>query len=162
MRRGLALLAAPIAAVALVGCSASSPSTFAAHGNRTCADTTKTITALRTPRDPRAALAYALDRYVALEHAVSTLTDSSLPGGTVGRELRTRWLRPARASLRAADASLNRLRDAARAGDRAAASAAFATAATAGTAGVDTSLLRTRALITCAGLFTPSTPDLDW
>lgn len=158
MRR---VLAAGLLALTLAGCS-SGGSGYVSRSNHTCAETRKTIGQLKPPADPKAGLAYALDRYVAVEKAVSTLTDSSLPRGSTGRDLRARWLRPARASLETGDSDLNRLRDAARDGDRSAASSAFTTAATTGTAGVDTDLLRARSLTTCAELFTPSTPAVAW
>ncbi len=153
---------AAVAAVAVAGCSVGQPTGFVSRSNDTCATATKVVDALKAPRDPGAALAYALDRYTALEHAVSTLTDSSLPGGKSGRDLRERWLRPARASLRAGDDEMARLRDAVRRRDDAAAAVAFGSAAMAGTSGVDTTLLRTRGLIKCATLFTPNTPPTSW
>lgn len=158
MRRVLAI---GLLAITIAGCS-SGGSGYVSRSNHTCAETRKTISKLKAPTDAKAGLAYALDRYVAVEQAVSTLTDSSLPGGSAGRDLRDRWLRPARASLEAADADLNKLRDAARSGDRSAASSAFTAASAAGTAGVDTGLLRSRSLTTCAELFTASTPAADW
>ncbi len=85
----------------LAGCTVGRPSGFTARSNDTCRDATKVIDALHVPRDPITALGYALDRYTAVERAVSTLTDSSLPAGQRGRELRERWMRPARASLEA-------------------------------------------------------------
>ena len=156
MRFGLVALVAVAVAGCSAGCSVSGSSGWAHRSEHTCADANKTITKLKAPRDPKAALAYALDRYVAVEHAVSTLTDSALPGGALGRELGKLWLAPARASLEAADADLRRLRTAARAGDRTGASVAFGAATTAGTSGVDTALLRTQGLSACATLFTPA------
>jgi len=149
-----------VAVVVLAGCSVSGSSGWAHRSEHTCADANKTITKLEAPRDSTAALAYALDRYGAVEHAVSTLTDSALPGGALGRELREVWLAPARASLEAADADLRRLRAAARAGDRTGASVAFDAAITAGTSGVDTALLRTQGLSACATLFSPAPRSL--
>ncbi len=156
------LVAVAAVAAAVAGCSVGQPTGFVARSNDTCTTATKVIDALKAPRDPGAALAFALDRYTALEHAVSTLTDSSLPGGQSGRELRERWLRPARASLRGADDELARLRAAVRRRDGAAAKVAFGSAAMAGTSGVDTTLLRTRGLTRCATLFTPNTPPTSW
>jgi hypothetical protein len=150
--------AATVAVVASAGCSVGRPTGFAARSNDTCATATKTIAALRDPHDATSALAYALDRSTAVERAVSTLTDSSLPGGQAGQDLRERWLRPARSSLRAGDDDLVRLRDATRRHDVAGAVTAFGSAAAAGTSGVDTELLRSRGLTKCAGLFTPRTP----
>ena len=157
---GLLTIVLSIGSIGLASCSLGGSSGFVTRSNHTCADATKTIEALKSPRDPHAALAYALDRYVQVEHAVSTLTDSSLPGGADGRDLRDRWLRPARASLRTADASLNRLRDAVHDGDLDGVSSAFAAAAEAGTSGVDTALLRTRGLDACSTLFTPAPRSL--
>jgi hypothetical protein len=101
----LAVLAAGLLALTLAGCS-SGGSGYVSRSNHTCAETRKTIGKLKPPADPKAGLAYALDRYVAVEKAVSTLTDSSLPGGPTGRDLRDRWLRPARTSLETGDADL--------------------------------------------------------
>ena len=78
-REALRLVAVVTAAVVLAasaGCSVGRPSGFVARSNDTCATATKTVSALKKPSDPRAALAYALDRYTALEHAVGR------PGGT--------------------------------------------------------------------------------
>jgi hypothetical protein len=147
-------------AVALTGCTVGRPSGFTARSNDTCRTATKAIGALAAPHDQAAALAYALDRYTAVELAVSTLTDSSLPAGRRGRELRERWLRPARASLQAADDELTQLRDALRRHDRATAARAFASASVSGTDGVDTSLLRTQGLTDCATLFAPGTTKI--
>jgi hypothetical protein len=149
-----------VAATILIlgGCSLGRPTGFVARSNDTCATATKAITALKDPHDATSALAYTLDRYTAVERAVSTLTDSSLPGGQNGRDLREGWLRPARDSLRAGYDDLSRLRDAARRRDVAGAVRAFGSAAAAGTSGVDTALLRSRGLTECALLFTPRTP----
>jgi hypothetical protein len=161
LRSGLAaLVAAAALAGCAAGCSVGGSSGWAHRSEHTCADANKTITKLKAPGDPKAALAYALDRYVAVEHAVSELTDSTLPGGAVGRDLRTLWLAPARASLKAADVDLRRLRTAVRAGDRTGASVAFGAATTAGTSGVDTAVLRTQGLSACATLFTPAPHSL--
>ncbi|HEY2984092.1 MAG TPA: hypothetical protein VGJ38_08070 [Jatrophihabitantaceae bacterium] len=142
-------------AVTLTGCTVGRPSGFTARSDDTCRDATKVIEALHAPRDAVTALGYALDRYTAVERAVSTLTDSSLPAGQRGRELRERWLRPARASLEAAGDELLRLRDAVRRHDDGAVAQAFADASEAGTHGVDTTLLRARGLTDCATLFSP-------
>ena len=139
----------------LAGCTVGRPTGFTARSNDTCREATKVIDTLDAPHDAAASLAYALDRYTAVERAVSTLTDSSLPGGQRGRELRERWLRPARASLEAADDELLRLRAAVRRHDDGAVAQAFADASGAGTRGVDTTLLRARGLTDCAALFTP-------
>jgi hypothetical protein len=146
----------------LAGCTIGRPTGFTARSNDTCRSAAREIDALDTPRDPGTALAYALDRYTAVERAVSTLTDSGLPGGSSGRVLRERWLRPARTSLTAAGDDLLRLRTAVRRRDSAAAALAFGSAADAGTAGVDTTLLRARGLTACAVLFTPTAAPLAW
>ena len=159
MRRALVTV---LAAATLAGCAVGQPSGFTARSNDTCRTAIRAIEALDAPRNATAALAYALDRFTAVEHAVSTLTDSSLPGGQSGRDLRDRWLRPARASLESADHDLDRLRDAVRSNDHDEAVHAFAAAVQAGTAGIDTGLLRTRGLTTCASLFTPVTPPTAW
>src|SRR3954453_8953856 len=138
-------------ALLVSGCAVGRPAGFVARSNDTCTQAARTVADLAAPRT--AALAYALDRYAAFERAVSTLTDSSLPGGPRGQALRERWLRPARASLRAGDDALRRLHDAVRGHDHGAAARAFAAAATAGTAGVDVALLRSRGLTRCASLF---------
>lgn len=140
--------------MALAGCTVGRPSGFSARSNDTCRDATAVIDALDAPHDAVSTLGYALDRYTAVERAVSTLTDSSLPAGQRGRELRERWLRPARASLQAAGDELSRLRDAVRHDDDGAVAQAFADASEAGTAGVDATMLRAQGLTDCAALFT--------
>ena len=149
------MLVAGAVVATLTGCTVGGPTGFTARSDHTCREAMNAIGALDAPHDAVTALAYALDRYSAVERAVSTLTDSSLPAGQRGRELRERWLRPARASLEAADDELLRLRDAVRHRDDGAVAQAFADAAEAGTQGVDTTLLRARGLTDCAALFTP-------
>jgi hypothetical protein len=149
------VLVAGAVVATLTGCTVGGPTGFTARSDHTCREATNAIGALDAPHDAVTTLAYALDRYTAVERAVSTLTDSSLPAGQRGRELRERWLRPARASLEAADDELLRLRDAVRHRDDGAVAQAFADAAEAGTQGVDTTLLRARGLTDCAALFTP-------
>jgi hypothetical protein len=116
-----------------------------------------TITKLDRPTDPKMQMQYATDRYTAIEHVVSELTDSTLPSGSAGTRLRTDWLRPARASLAAGRESLEQLRVAVNSGNRASANSAFADTETIGTQGVDTGLLDSQGLNTCARLFVPST-----
>ena len=84
----------------LASCAVGRPSGFTARSNAICADASAAITKLSAASDPSAALRYALDRYVIVEKVVATLTDSPLPDGQTGRELRDRWLEPARTSLK--------------------------------------------------------------
>jgi hypothetical protein len=95
----------------------------------------------------------ATDRYTILEKAVSELTDSALPAGHGGDQLRTQWLRPARASLRAGRAVLVQLRDDERSDAVGAATADYQRARAIGTGGVDAALLRRDGLDRCATLF---------
>jgi hypothetical protein len=157
--------AATLAALALAGltsCAVGQPSGFTARSNATCASASAAIAKLAAASDPPAALRYALDRYVIVEKAVSTLTDSSLPNGQLGDELRDRWLRPARASLATATTTLEDLRQAVRHGNRDAAASAFAAAVITGAAGVDAGYLRSQRLDRCAALFTPAIPATTW
>jgi hypothetical protein len=62
---------------------------------------------------------------VIVEKAVATLIDSPLPDGQSGRELRNRWLQPARTSLGTATVELERLRQAVRRSDRDASASAL-------------------------------------
>ena len=114
---------------------------FTARSNATCGHASAAITKLRAASDLSAALRYTLDRYVIVEKAVATLTDSRLPDGQTGRELRDRWLQPARTSLGTATVELERLRQAVRRADRDAAASAFASAVVTGTVGVDAGYL---------------------
>jgi hypothetical protein len=149
--------AAPLALAALLlaGCAVGRPTGFTARSNSFCADGTRSIAALKQPTDPLMQMQYATDRYTAVEHTVSELTDSNLPGGSIGAQLRSGWLRPARASLVAGRVTLEQLRTAVNAGDPAAATTAFIRAEAIGTQGVDTSLLSARGLSDCVHLFTP-------
>ena len=150
------------AATILTGCAVGRPSGFTARSNATCVDASSAITKLRAASDPSAALRYALDRYVIVEKAVATLTDSRLPGGQTGHELRDRWLQPARTSLGTATVDLERLRQAVRHPDRDASASAFASAVVTGTVGVDGDYLRAQHLDKCAALFTPTVPATTW
>jgi hypothetical protein len=149
-------------AVVAAGCSVGRPAGFMSRSNQTCADADQAIMALANPDDPSAALRYALDRYVIIEKAVATVTDASLPGGATGRDLRSRWLRPARASLARGRAELEDLRQAVRGGHPGAARPAFEVAVVTGTAGVDTGYLHEQRLDRCATVFTPLVPDVAW
>jgi hypothetical protein len=153
----LALLAL-VGLLALSACAVGRPQAFTARSNSFCSDALRTITSLKTPSTPLTQIQYATDRYTALERAVSELTDSSLPGGGRGGELRDQWLRPARSSLKQGRQPLLALKNAVHADDASAAATAFRAARIVGTAGVNTSLLRSNGLVTCATLFTPTAP----
>jgi hypothetical protein len=146
----------------LTSCAVGRPSGFTARSNATCADASAAIAKLSAASDPSAALRYALDRYVIVEKAVAMLTDSRLPDGHTGRELRNRWLQPARTSLGTATVELERLRQAVRRSDHDASASTFASAAVTGTVGVDSDYLRTQRLDKCAALFTPVVPATTW
>lgn len=158
---GTAALCA-LAVTLLTACAVGRPSGFTARSNATCGDASAAIAKLSAGSDPSAGLRYALDRYVIVEKAVATLTDSRLPGGQTGRELRDRWLRPARTSLATATAQLESLRQAVRRSDREASAGAFASAVVTGTVGVDTEYLTAQRLDKCAALFTPTVPATTW
>jgi hypothetical protein len=151
------LAAMCIGACLLGGCAVGRPTGFTARSNSFCSDALTSIAKLKTPTDLKMQIQYATDRYTAVEHTVSELTDSSLPSGSAGQELRTGWLRPARASLLAGRSNLEQLRIAVNAGNTDAAATAFAQTESIGTQGVDTSLLAGRGLADCARLFTPGT-----
>jgi hypothetical protein len=151
-----------LAVTTTTGCAVGRPAGFTARSNATCADASAAITKLSSATDPSAGFRYALDRYVIVEKAVATLTDSRLPGGQTGSELRQGWLQPARMSLATATGQLESLRQAVRHADREAAASAFAAAVVTGTAGVDTDYLRSQRLDRCADLFTPTVPPTAW
>ncbi len=142
-----------VAALLLAGCAVGRPSGFAGRSNSFCSDAVTAIAALSKPTTPKQQLQYATDRYTAMDKTISELTDSALPGGDLGSELRTKWLRPARASLTAGRATLGELRDAVRGGSSS--TSAYARTQLIGTEGVDTDLLTQQHLTTCARLFTP-------
>jgi len=161
--RGIRTTALSLLAITtLAGCVVGQPSGFTARSNATCGHASAAITKLRAASDPSAALRYTLDRYVIVEKAVATLTDSRLPDGQTGRELHDRWLQPARTSLGTATVELERLRQAVRRADRDAAASAFASAVVTGTVGVDAGYLLAQRLDKCAALFTPSVPPTTW
>jgi hypothetical protein len=145
-----------LATVLLAGCAVGRPQAFTARSNSFCSDALIGIGKLRDPHTPLEQMQYALDRYTLVEKAVSELTDSSLPGGSTGDELRTKWLRPARAALTQGRTVLAGLREVIHDGDSASITRAFDVARNIGTEGTDTSLLRTRGLNRCASLFSPS------
>ncbi len=146
----------------LASCAVGRPSGFTARSNATCADASAAIAKLSAASDPSAALSYALDRYVIVEKAVATLTDSRFPDGQTGRGLRDRWLEPARTSLGTATVELERLRQALRRSDRDGSAGAFASAVVTGTVGVDAGYLMAQQLDKCAALFTPAVPATTW
>jgi hypothetical protein len=152
----LRLVAGLSVIVLLTGCDVGRPTSFTGRSNSFCSDTVHQISALKPPLTPKAHLQYATDRYTAVEHLVSELTDSSLPGGSTGQQLRSRWLRPARASLTAGRTVLADLRSAVLADDNASITTTFAATNAIGTAGVDLNLLRAHGLNTCARVFTPT------
>lgn len=142
--------------VLLTGCDVGRPTSFTGRTNSFCSDTVQQISALKPPLTPKAHLQFATDRYTAVEHLVSELTDSSLPGDTAGQQLRSLWLRPARTSLTAGRTVLAELRSAVLADDSASITSTFSASNAIGTAGVDLALLRSRGLTTCARAFTPT------
>jgi hypothetical protein len=148
------LLAAGLPLILLTGCALGRPQAFTARSNSFCSDALRGIDKLPAPATTLQQMQFATDRYTIVEKAVSELTDSRLPGGRVGDDLRARWLRPARADLSQGRVVLGQLRDALRAEDAAAATGAFDRARAVGTAGVDTTMLRTQGLDRCAVLFT--------
>ena len=142
-------------AVLLAGCAVGRPSGFVGRSNSFCSDALTTIGALVKPTTTKAQLQYATDRYTAMDKTISELTDSTLPAGSVGSELRTKWLRPARASLTAGRSALETLRR--DLSSHSSSTAAFARTQQIGVEGVDTDLLAAQHLTTCARLFTPTT-----
>lgn len=152
----------------LAGCDLGHPGGFTARSNSYCAASAKQIAALSTPHTAKAQLQYAMDRYTIMEHLVSVMTDSSLPGGTAGAQLRAGWLRPARASLTDGRTVLADLRAAVNTHPAATAPAGpaagtqptelteFDDALAIGTQHVDTDLLRSRGLVDCAKVFEPT------
>jgi hypothetical protein len=140
----------------LAGCDLGHPGGFTAGSNSFCGAASKQIGQLARPTTPKAQLQYATDRYTVIEHLVSETTDSSLPGGTEGAQVRDHWLRPARASLVQGRSVLVALRDAANQHDVAGADVQFGHSLAIGTQDVDTSLLRTHGLTQCANVFEPT------
>jgi hypothetical protein len=151
-----------LGALALAGCSSSGPATAHAtvQAQDACRGADQSIAGLAPPTDPAAGLRYALDRYSAIELAVSTVTDSSLPAGA---PLRRSWLDPAQSSLRTGRPALSTLQQAVAHHDPAAAGTAFAVAARAGSLGPDVLAAVGRAgLPECTQLFTPAVPPTSW
>jgi hypothetical protein len=140
----------------LAGCDLGHPGGFTAGSNSFCGAAAKQISKLTRPTGPKQQLQYATDRYTVIEHLVSEMTDSSLPGGTEGAQVRDHWLRPARASLADGRSILVALRAAANDHDAAAANAQFVRSLAIGTDDVDTALLRAHGLTQCAEVFEPT------
>jgi hypothetical protein len=155
-RLGVLALAAAATIPLLAGCDLGHPGGFVARSNSYCAGSTKQISALKTPATPKEQLQYATDRYAIVEHLVSVMTDSSLPGGTDGSTLDDDWLRPARASLTEGRSVLADLRTAVDRKNGADASAEFGQSLAIGTQNVDTGVLRSRGLADCAKVFEPT------
>jgi hypothetical protein len=140
----------------LAACDLGHPGGFTAGSNSFCGAAAKQISQLTRPTSPKTQLQYATDRYTVIEHLVSEMTDSSLPGGTEGTQVRDHWLRPARASLVDGRSILVALRAAANAHDVAGADVQFGRSLAIGTQDVDTSLLRVHGLTQCANVFEPT------
>jgi hypothetical protein len=160
MRIGVVAVCAAVAGALLTGCGDST--NFAQRTDDTCAHAMTTIAGLGAPSDPRAGLKYALDRFGAMDLAVSTVTDSALPPGAEGDQLRQRWLQPARTSLARARPALAQLQVAVQHGDRVPAAAAFSAVAGAGTGSVDPEVLTSHGLPRCAALFGSPAPAPGW
>lgn len=152
--RGLTSILA--AGLTLTGCAVGRPLGFSDRTDSFCGDALTAISKLAPPVTLGDKMRFATDRYTAFERTVSELTDSSLPGGPSGQQLRERWLRPARVSLQAGRVVLAQLQTAVQAHDSPTADRAFARSVSIGTEGVDDGLLRQRGLTTCATLFAPN------
>jgi outer membrane murein-binding lipoprotein Lpp len=150
VRRVPALLAVPVAVVALAGCGAS-----AQHVEDICGDVTSGTAELARydPDRPATAVAFALGRFEEVEAAVSKAREASLPSDTAA-VLRTDWLEPAVASMADWESRLAAVRTAAAGDDRAALDAALASALALGTEGVDTGALERAGYGACATAFT--------
>jgi hypothetical protein len=152
------VLAALMALGSMAGCAVGQPREFTARANQLCADVGRTMSHLPTATEGTEALRWSMRRYADMEHLVGQLTDDpAIPGGASGKELRNRWLRPARASLTRGRADLEVLRQALH-HDPAAASRALTASLRAGTAGVDTAYLDRTGLPACALTFTATQP----
>jgi hypothetical protein len=145
-----------VAVVLLAGCAVGRPLSFTGRTNSFCTDANHLVSTLKAPTTPKAHLQYATDRYTAIEHLVSELTDGSLPAGTTGQQLRADWLRPARASLLSGRSVLADLRAAIKADNSTSIASTFTQSNAIGTAGVDVGLLRAHGLTACVPAFTPT------
>jgi len=154
----LLVLAALIALGSVAGCAVGQPREFTARANHLCADVGRTMSHLPTATEGTEALRRSMTRYADMEHLVAQLTDDpAIPGGASRKELRNRWLRPARASLTRGLADLEDLRQAIQ-NDPAAVGRALTASLRAGTAGVDTAYLGRTGLPACALTFTATQP----
>jgi hypothetical protein len=140
----------------LAACDLGHPGGFTAGSNSFCGAAAKQIGKLARPTSPKGQLQFATDRYTVIEHLVSEMTDSSLPGGSEGAQVRDHWLRPARTSLSDGRSILVALRSAANSRDVAVADTQFARSLAIGTDDVDTALLRAHGLTQCANVFSPT------
>lgn len=147
-----------LAGAVLAGCDLGHPGGYVARSNSYCNQTSTQLAKLDVPETAKEQLGYAIDRYTLIERLVSEMIESSLPSGDEGRQLRDRWLTPARLSLTDGHDALTRLRVAVESADRPAADAAFAQARLLGTTDVDVGLLRARGLTRCATLFETAAP----
>jgi hypothetical protein len=151
-----ALAGAVLLVPLLTACDLGHPGGFTAGSNAFCGAAAKQVSNLARPTSPKEQLQYATDRYTVIEHLVSEMTDSSLPGGTEGAQVRDHWLRPARASLADGRSILIALQATANEHDVVGADAQFSRSLAIGTDGVDTALLRAHGLTQCANVFEPT------
>jgi hypothetical protein len=159
--RRLRVAAAAVAAAATVtavsACTLGEPASFSGRADQTCRRAVLSVGRLDNATTGTRALVFASERYAIIERVVTEIsTDVGFPDGARGRTLRSGWIDPARASLRAGLADLKTL---AAAIDRAGTGVipeALNSALTAGTSGVDTQLLRAEGMPWCASLFRAS------
>lgn len=152
------VLAALLVLGSLSGCAAGQPRQFTARANQLCTNVNRTVTNLPTATGGIKALRWSTTRYADMEHLVAELTDDlTIPSGVTGEELRTRWLRPSRASLVRGREDLEALRQAIH-DDPAAVGPALTASLRAGTDGVDTAYLARVGLPACAVAFTATEP----
>lgn len=141
----------------LAACDLGQPRNFTARAEKNCASATRSIATDIPVTDP---VAYVVDRFAQLDRVlVIVSTDRGFPGGTDGATLRSAWIVPARASLKAARPGLDTLRQVV-ATPTARRTRVFALAARAGDGGVRISILRRVGLPNCAALFDQPVPRL--
>jgi hypothetical protein len=156
-RKAFGLLAVAAALVPLLSaCNLGHPAGFVAGSNAFCSQAATQIGKLDRPKTLKEQIQYATDRYTIVERLVSEMTDSSLPGGTDGAQLRAEWLQPARASLTDGRTVLAALSSAVGDHDTASATKEFTASLAIGTSGVDTALLQAHRLDSCAKVFEPT------
>lgn len=158
MRRRLpAVLTTVTLTLALTSCDLGQPRNFTARTEKYCTAASRSITADIPVTDP---VAFAIDRFAAVDRVLVTVsTDRGFPGSTTGATLHSAWIVPARASLKAARPSLDRLREVADT-PTVQRTRVFAVAARAGDGGVRISILRRLGLPQCAALFDQPVPRL--